>query len=81
MTYETNPQLGEEIGYAVGETVELATNYWAGAVGDEGDKGKILRFAFDGRDIFAYVLVDNEVAGTQPFPLLPSEIKKVEGGE
>ncbi|MFH8414393.1 hypothetical protein [Streptomyces collinus] len=80
MSFETNPELGERVGYTVGETVEMATDHWEGAVASKGEHGKIARFAFDGRDIFAYVTFPNDETG-MAFPLLPDEIKKVEAGE
>lgn len=80
MNYETNSELGEEIGYAVGETVVMATDYWEGAVASKGGQGEVVRFARDRADVFTYVLFSSDETG-MPFPLLPHEIGKVEAGE
>ncbi|ATI18844.1 hypothetical protein SEA_DIANE_60 [Streptomyces phage Diane] len=80
MSYQTNPELGEQIGYAVGETVAMATDEWEDAVASKGDQGEIVRFGEDRSDIFAYVQFPGAEVGI-PFPLLPHEFEKVQAGK
>ncbi|MGW8630569.1 hypothetical protein [Streptomyces sp. NPDC055793] len=73
MNEVTNPELGEKLGLAPGDTVELITDEWKGLVADKGDRGTISHFFLDGPTVFTYV----EFAGTT-FPFEPGEIKKVD---
>lgn len=76
MNEVTNPELGEKLGLAPGDTVELVTDDWEGLVAGKGERGKVTHFVLDGPTIFTYVQFDY----TQ-FPFEPAEIKKVEAGQ
>ncbi|MFF7800210.1 hypothetical protein [Streptomyces olivaceus] len=75
-TNPLNPELGETLGLAPGDTVELITDEWEGLVAYKGQRGKITHFVTDGPTIFTYV----RFADTD-FPFEPGEIKKVEASQ
>jgi hypothetical protein len=68
----TNPELGEKLGLAPGDTVEMVSDEWD-FVAEKGERGKITHFILDGGTIFTYVLF-----GDAHFPFEADEIKKVE---
>ncbi|WMI34784.1 hypothetical protein SEA_MARAV_62 [Streptomyces phage Marav] len=75
MNEVTNPELGEKLGLAPGDTVEMITDEWD-FVAEKGERGKITHFHLDGGTTFVYVLF-----GDAHFPFTADEIKKVEAGQ
>ncbi|MFB8351034.1 hypothetical protein [Streptomyces niveus] len=75
-----NAELGQAIGLAPGDTVELVTDTWSGEIGSRGDRGLVIRFHQEAGLTFVYVKVDNELHD-QPFFFDPTEIKKVKAEE
>ncbi|MBQ0949207.1 hypothetical protein [Streptomyces sp. RK76] len=71
MNEVTNPELGEKLGLAPGDTVEMVSDEWD-FVAPKGERGKITHFHLDGGMIFAYVLF-----GDAHFPFTSDEIQKV----
>lgn len=67
-----NPELGEKLGLAPQDTVELITDEWSDLVADKGERGEATHFVEDGGTIFTYVLINGS-----HFPFEPGEIKKV----
>lgn len=70
-----NPELGEKLGLAPGDTVEMVSDEWD-FVAEPGERGKITHFALSRGTVFAYVLF-----GDAHFPFTADEIKKVEAGQ
>lgn len=71
-----NPELGEKLGLAIGDTVELITDEWEGLVANKGERGTITHFMLDGPTLFTYVAFADTT-----FPFEAGEIKKVEAAE
>ncbi|WP_436739962.1 hypothetical protein [Streptomyces sp. BBFR102] len=72
---DVGEELGEELGLAVGDTVEMITDDWSGAVASKGELGEIRSFTKDVGEIYIRVCFRN---GTYdyPFPLLANEVRK-----